>query len=115
MTNEEILLIANLMQGVIEVSTPEELKPFSYAFIKNRLKFKKVFEERDEHIELIKNQNKELSPKELEEHIINNENFQKFLKENSDIELYTIKLDSLEGKEFNLIAVNALIGNILIE
>lgn len=114
MTNEEILLVFNSIQEVIRLSTPEELKPFSYAFIKNKLKFKKVFDERDEHILLIKENNKDVSDKELQEIISNDENFQKFLKEDSEIELYTMKLDSLEGKEFN-IAVDALVGTILIE
>lgn len=115
-TNEEILLIQHLIEQLIKVSSPEDLKPFSYAFIKNRLRFKPVFETRDEFVkDILKTLPEDLEEQEKSKIISEDENFKKFLKEDSGVELYTIKLGSLEGKEFNLLAVDALIGTIIEE
>lgn len=114
-TNEEILLIFQIMNNVIKVSNAEELKPFSYAFIKNKMKFKTILETNDEFVKTFSQMYKTENIEELEKIASEDEGYNKFLKEENDIELYTIKLDSLEGKEFNLLAVDALVGNIIEE
>lgn len=115
-TNEEILMIFHLMNEVVRVSTPEEMKPFSYAFIKNRVKFKPVIEQRDEFVKQALEEIKTDDPEKIQEALKaleKTEEFQTFLKDDSGIELYTITLDSLEGKHFNLLAVDSLIDTIV--
>lgn len=117
-TNIIIGSIKNLTQGENKKIDTEELKPFNYCFLRNELRFKPIIEEQQKIINFLAEEFKELENKEelnFNEYVNNSQKFKDFLEEETEIEFYTIKIDSLEGKEFNLFAAEQLLGILIIE
>lgn len=98
--------------------TEEQLKPFKYCFLRNKLKIKNVVEEKNEILKLIEAEFSELENKEdlnYNEYVLNHEKFQEFLQEERDVELYTIKVEVFKNTDFNEKLVYSLVGKLIKE
>jgi hypothetical protein len=115
MKKSEIIKVANLIQIIEKEIADDQLKPFKYAFLRNKLKFANVIKESVEIVNHLIKQSGVTEDKELEDYINNSQEYKSFLEEDTDIEFYTIDVKVLEEEDFSLQAANALLGIIIIE
>lgn len=124
-TKESILILDNIIEITKREVPSDKLQAFNYVFLRNQLRFKPVLKEKHEIIKLLSEQyaggDKEkqeevdsLSPVFIK-YIEDSDEFKNFLKEEVDIEYFTVHIDKLENVDFHLSAVEALLGTIVVE
>lgn len=118
-TKAEILTLDSLIDSIQTNIADEKLKPFKYMFLRNKLRFASVAKERNEIGILLKNTFPKIENETEDEHNIrvsNSKEYLDFLKEEVEIEYYTIKIDALaDVEDYSLTAANALLGILIIE
>lgn len=126
-TKNEVILTSMLIDRITENFEEKEYAPFKYAFLRNRMKFKKVLEERNEIIEFLSKEYKEKFPipedtelhksydEDFSKYVGDQDKFKDFLKEEVDFEYYTISVKTMEKSEYNLSVALALVDTILTE
>lgn len=116
MKTSEIIIISNLIAGIESKVEEDKLKPFKYAFLRNKLRFANRLKEASEITSFLIKESGLTEEKEINDYVNNSEKYKSFLEEEVEIELYTIKLDKLEeDKDFSLAVANVLLGIIIIE
>ena len=118
-TKNEILSLDNLIDNIQKNVEDSQLKPFKYMFVRNKLRFANIVNEKNKIGQTLQ----ETIPREegeLEEHyfsrLSNSKEYQDFLKEEVEMEYFTIKASKLEGDEdFSLIAANSLMGVLILD
>ncbi len=115
MKKSEIIKVANLIQIIEKEVADDQLKPFKYAFLRNKLKFASVIKESAEIVKHLIEKSELTIDEEIEKYINNSQEYKSFLEEDTEIEFYTIDVKALEEEDFNLQAANALLGILIIE
>lgn len=123
-TKSEIITTNGLIKSIESSIKGEELKPFKYVFLRNTLKFKNILTEqqeiikqRNEDFEKIEGEHEEQTNKRFNVFLDEDETYQGFLKEETDVDYYTLSLSKLESDvDFNLNVAEILIEiGILVE
>ena len=116
MKNFEVINLVQTIDMVQAQTTPDEIKEFSYCFIKNKFRAKDVISELSDlyiHFEKI-NPIKEEETKNdyaarIHQILYDSEEYKTFAEEEAVFEIYTFNIDKLQGTGFNLKVANTLL------
>lgn len=100
MTKHEVLFLDTMLQHFQVNGDQKLLEPFKYLIVKNRFLFKNVLAERTDIVKALL-KDKDVEQDKQSEYLLSIPEFQEFLQEQVDIDLYQLHVDKLEGKDFD--------------